>query len=66
MEVQWFILKKTIVIQGFRGIPSFSKGVELFSGVRVKMSISIELMIFQGGGGGLDPIPPLNPRMHSF
>ena len=32
MEVQWFILRKTIVFQGFRGVPSFSKRGELFSG----------------------------------
>ena len=35
-------LRKTIVFQGFRGISSFSKGVELFSRVGVKMLISIE------------------------
>ena len=67
MEVQWFILRKTIVFQGFRGITSFSKGVELFSTTGVKMLISIETYRtynFPGGGGGPDPIPPLDPRMH--
>ena len=32
MRVKWFILRKTIVFQGFRGSPSFSKGGELFPG----------------------------------
>ena len=41
MHVQWFILRKTIVFLGLKEVPSFSKGVELFSGGG-------------GGGGGLD------------
>ena len=74
MEVQWFILGKTFVFQGFRWVPSFSKGGggEHFSGVGVKMLISIELMISQsrGGGwwwmGGSRPYPTMDPRMHSI
>ena len=63
MEVQWFILMKTIVFQGYRGLPSFSKGsFEFFSGAGVKMLISIETYITydlsEGGGGCPDPIPP--------
>ena len=37
MEVQWFILRKYIVFQGFRGVLSFFQEVKLFPG---------------GGGGG--------------
>ena len=29
---QWFISKKTIILQGFRGGPTFSRGVHHFSG----------------------------------
>ena len=37
MAVQWFILRNTIVSQGFTGGPSFSKGMIL--------------LFFFGGGG---------------
>ena len=60
VEVQWFILRKTIVFQGFRGVPSFSKGVRKFSGVGIKMLISIEprsTYDFPGGVGGFRPYP---------
>ena len=30
--VQWFILRKTILIQGSRGGPTFGRGVQLFPG----------------------------------
>ena len=70
MEVQWFILMKTIVFQGYRGLPSFSKGsFDFFSGAGVKMLISIETYItydLSGGGGGSRPYPTSDPRMHSF
>ena len=65
-----FILRKTIVFKGFRGVPSFYKGVELFSGVGLKMLISIETYrtYFSrerggGGGAGPDPITPLDRHM---
>ena len=44
VEVQWFILKKTIIFHGFRGLLSFSKGFELF--------FFFFLFFFLGGGGG--------------
>ena len=50
--------KLSIVFQAFRRIPSFSKGVELFSGMGVNMLISIETYRtydFTGGGGGTYP-----------
>ena len=37
VEIQWFILRKTIIFQGLRGGPTFSGG-----GGGVKMVISIE------------------------
>ena len=49
---------------------TFSKGVELFGeggGGGVKMVISIETFkTYDFPGGGPDPIPPLDPRLHSF
>ena len=70
MEVQWLILGKTIVFQGFKGVQSFSKGGWIFFGVGDKMLISIETYrtgdFSGGGGGGPDPISPLDPHMHSF
>ena len=48
--------KKTIIFQGFRGGPTFSRGVQ--------MLISIETHIicdFPGWSG--PPIPPLDPHM---
>ena len=40
MVYQWFILKKTIIFQGFRG-PTFTRGGSTFSR-GVQMLISIE------------------------
>ena len=63
-------LKENYFFRGFRGIPPLSEGGggELFSGLGVKMLISIETYRnFPGGGGGApDPIPPLDSRMHSY
>ena len=45
MEFQWFIFKKTIVSkvsEGFHRFPRGGGGLNLFSGVGVKMLISIE------------------------
>ena len=71
-----FITMKTIIFQGSRGGPTFSRGeVQLFPGgwssffLRggVQMLISIETHItcdFRGGGGGSGPsIPTLDPHM---
>ena len=41
-EVKWSISKKSIIFQGFRGGPTFSRGVQHFPG---------------GGGGGVQPFP---------
>ena len=57
------------ISEGFHRLPrGGGGGGELFSGVGVKMLISIETYRnFPGGGGGApDPIPPLDPRMHSY
>ena len=61
MAVQWFILMKTIVFQGYRGLPSFSKGsFEFFSGAGVKMLISIETYItYDLSGGGVQTLSHL-------
>ena len=51
------ISKKTIIFQGFRGGPTFSRGGPAFSR-GVQMLISIEthkLVIFQGGPVPLSP-----------
>ena len=68
MEVQWFILSETIVFQGFKGVPSFSKGVNFFRGGGQDANFySIETYRTYDfpGAGGPDPIPPLDPRMQS-
>ena len=39
------ISKKTIILQGFRGCPTFSRGFQLFPGGGVQMLISIETHI---------------------
>ena len=41
-EVKWSISKKSIIFQGSRGGPTFSRGVQLFPGGS---------NFFQGGGG---------------
>ena len=59
-----FITEITILFQGSRGGPTFSRGVQLFRGGGVQMLISIETHItcdFSGGSG--PPIPPLDPQM---
>ena len=49
-------LKKTVVFQSFRGFSSFSKGVEHFSWMRVKMLISTETYrTYDFPGGGTRP-----------
>ena len=74
---QWFILRKIIVFQGFRGVSSLTKGVELFRGgaegmmvvVGVKLLISIETyrtFDFPGGGGSGPYSTSGSPPMHSF
>ena len=60
MVYQWFISRKTIIFQDFRGGPTFSRGVQLFPG-GIQMLISIEThrtCDFPGGGGGgaADPL----------
>ena len=56
-------LKKTIIFQGFRGGPTFSRGSNFFQGGggrRVQLLIPIETHItcdFPGGGSG--PLSPL-------
>ena len=74
---QWLISSKTIIFQGFRGGPIFSRGggVQPFpagggglnffqGGGGVKMLISIEThRTCDFPGGGPDPIPRLGPRM---
>ena len=59
------ISKKTTVFQGFRGVPTFSRGgggSQLFLGGPNANFYrnGYEVVIFQGGP---DPIPPLDPRM---
>ena len=48
-EVKWSISKKSIIFQGSRGGPTFSRGPNFFQ---------------RGGGGGRDPLfPPLDPHL---
>ena len=59
LEVKWSISKKYIIFQGSRGGPTFSRGVQLFSGGS-NCLFPIEIHItcdFQGGGSG-PPVPP--------
>ena len=55
-----FITEKTILFQGSRGGPTFSRGVQLLPG-GIQMLISIETYItcdFPGGRGVRTPCPP--------
>ena len=57
------ISKKTIIFQGFRGGPTFSRGGPAFSR-GVQMLISIEThQTCDFPGGSCTPIPSLNPCM---
>ena len=64
MVYLWFISKKTIIFQGFRGGPTIPKGGGPTFSRRPGLNDNlyrnpyIELVIFQGGGG-LDPLSPL-------
>ena len=63
------ILKKTIIFQGFRGVPTFSRGgggggggATFTRGVQMLISLETDIIvIFQGGSDHLSP--PLDPRM---
>ena len=57
--VQWFISEKVIILQGFRGGPAFSMGVQLLIFIETHI-----LLIFQGGSG--PPIPRLDPHMNQL
>ena len=61
------ISKITIIFQGFRGCPTFSRGSNFFQGWgEVQMLISIETHItcdFPGGGVRAPYPPHLDPRM---
>ena len=67
MVSQWFISKKTIIFQGFRGGQTCSRGVSNFfkdGGGGVQMLISKEIHCDFPVGGGPDPLsPPLDLRM---
>ena len=61
MAYQWFISKKTIILQGFGGggvqpIPGGGGGGR---GLGVKMLILETHRTFDFPGGGPDPVPPL-------
>ena len=67
-ESSGFITVKTILFQGSRGGPTFSRWVQLFSEEGVQMLISIETHIicdFPGGGGGPDPLSPSPGSAHA-
>ena len=38
-EVKWLFSKKTIIFQGFRGGPTFSRGSNFFQGVPIAYSL---------------------------
>ena len=63
---QWFILRKTILFQGFRGGQKFSRGPTFSSvwGGGGQMLISIETYRTCDFLGGTDP-PPLDPRIET-
>ena len=53
------ISKKTIVFQGFRGGPTFSKGgSNFFHGVQMLISIETHIPCDFLGGGVRNPYPP--------
>ena len=68
-EVNWLILKKTIIFQGSRGGPTFSRwGGPIFSrgGGGVGLLVAYRNpynLIFQGGSG--PAVPPLDLPMQS-
>ena len=75
MVYQRFISEKTIIFQGFRGGPTFSRGwwsnfFQGGGGGGVQLLISIETDIPcefpRGGGGSGPPIPPLDPCMYQY
>ena len=57
-EVKWLISKKPIIFQGFRGGPTFSRGVQLF---HIETHITCD---FPGEVSG-PPVPPLDPHLWS-
>ena len=69
-SLEWSISKKSIIFQGSRGGPTFSRGggSNFFQGGGGSNSLfPIETHItcyFPGGGGGPDPLsPPLDPHL---
>ena len=64
-EVKWSISKKSIIFQGSRGGPTFSRGVQLFPGgsnclFPIETHITFD---FPGGSGPPVPPPPLDPHL---
>ena len=57
-EVKWLFSKKTIIFQGSRGGPTFSRGVQLFPGGS-NCLYPIETHITCDFPGGPDPLTPL-------
>ena len=64
-EVKWLISKKSIIFQGSRGNPTYSRGIQLFpGGGGVQLLIPKETHItcdFPGGGGSGPAAPPPPP-----
>ena len=51
--------RETMLFQGSRGSPTFSRGVQMLISIETHMTCD-----FPGGGGGSDPLsPPLDPHM---
>ena len=65
-EVKWLISKKTIIFQGSRGCPTFSRGSNFFQGGS-NCLFPIETHINCDFPGGVQtPCPPLNPHLCLF
>ena len=74
-EVKWSISKKSIIFQGFRGGPTFSRGGPTFSrgggvqlfprgGSNCLFPIETHITCDFPGRGGPDPLsPPLDPHL---
>ena len=52
------ISKKTIIFEGFRGVPTFTRGSNFFRGIQMLISIETDITCDISGGS----IPPVTSR----
>ena len=64
--VKWSFSKKPFILQGSRGGPTFSRGSNFFQGggeSNCLFPIETHITCDFPGGGGPDPLPPLDPHL---